>query len=188
MKSQRTKTQLGQALKDLVSVKPLDKISIKEITDSCHMNRQTFYYHFEDIYDLMEWLLQKEAFSIITQHQGSQLWERGVKDLFKYLHDNKAFCRNSIKALGNEYLYRFFYDDLYQLVYRTIDDLRLDIPISDDEIAFTAQYHVLSFASLLTAWISGVVEQEPEELCAYFQQLIEDQMRGVGARYGAPLE
>lgn len=182
-KSERTKQILGQALKDLVSKKPLDKINIKEITESCKMNRQTFYYHFDDIYDLMEWLLKKEAVSIITQHQGPELWERGVKDLFDYLDANKIFARNAYKALGNAYLARFFYDDLYKLVHATIRALKGNIPMSKEETAFLAQYYVLSFATMIEGWLNDMIKQSPEELCAFLQQMIEDHMMGIAIRH-----
>ena len=59
--SQQTKWALAAALKKLMAQKPLEKITISELTDLCHIKRQNFYYHFEDIYDLMRWMFQNEA-------------------------------------------------------------------------------------------------------------------------------
>ncbi len=47
-------------LRKLLEKKTLDKITVKDITDDCGVNRQTFYYHFHDVYDLVEWILQKK--------------------------------------------------------------------------------------------------------------------------------
>ena len=55
--SEHTKTMLCQALKKKMAQKPLDKITIRELADDCGLKRQAFYYHFEDIYDLVRWMM-----------------------------------------------------------------------------------------------------------------------------------
>ena len=61
--SEQTKQQLAAALKTLMAQKPMDKITISELTAHCKIRRQSFYYHFEDIYDLKRWMIQSEAIS-----------------------------------------------------------------------------------------------------------------------------
>ena len=52
--SQTTKRALEASLKKLLLQKPLNKITINDITEDCGVNRMTFYYHFKDIYDLVD--------------------------------------------------------------------------------------------------------------------------------------
>ena len=59
--SQVTKRALENSLKHILSQKPLDKITVSDITDDCGINRMTFYYHFKDIYDLIEWACVEDA-------------------------------------------------------------------------------------------------------------------------------
>ena len=59
--SQVTKRVLEQSLKNLLLKKPLTKITINDIAKDCGINRMTFYYHFEDIYDLVEWSCLEDA-------------------------------------------------------------------------------------------------------------------------------
>ena len=54
--SQVTKRALAASLIKLLSQKPLDKVTVKDIIEDCGVNRQTFYYHFKDIYDLVDWI------------------------------------------------------------------------------------------------------------------------------------
>ena len=56
MSKSTTKKAIAFALKDLLSEKPLDKITINDIAEKAEINRQTFYYHFQDIVDLVEWI------------------------------------------------------------------------------------------------------------------------------------
>ena len=59
--SQITKRALAASLKKLLAQKPLSKITIADITEDCGINRMTFYYHFQDIYDLIDWICQEEG-------------------------------------------------------------------------------------------------------------------------------
>ena len=58
MSSHLTKRALESSLKRLLTEKPLAKITIADITEDCQISRMTFYYHFKDIYDLVEWSLK----------------------------------------------------------------------------------------------------------------------------------
>ena len=75
--SDQTKHALASALKELMAKKPIDKITIHDITERCGIRRQNFYYHFEDVYDLMRWMFQEEAVSLLRQHEGTLLWQEG---------------------------------------------------------------------------------------------------------------
>lgn len=59
--SQVTKRALEQSLKNLLLKKPLTKITVSDIAADCGINRMTFYYHFKDIYDLVEWACLEDA-------------------------------------------------------------------------------------------------------------------------------
>ena len=59
--SQTTKRALEASLKKLLLQKPLNKITINDITEDCGVNRMTFYYHFKDIYDLVDWIMVEDA-------------------------------------------------------------------------------------------------------------------------------
>lgn len=56
-----TKRALAGSFEKLLSKRSFDKITVKDIVEDCGVNRQTFYYHFHDIYDLIEWIFQDAA-------------------------------------------------------------------------------------------------------------------------------
>ena len=66
--SQVTKRALEQSLKNLLLKKPLTKITINDIAEDCGINRMTFYYHFKDIYDLVEWLVSFVQLQTVRSH------------------------------------------------------------------------------------------------------------------------
>jgi len=72
-----TKKALAKSLKELMNSIPLNKISVKEIVNNCGLNRQTFYYHFQDIYNLLEWIYETEAVESISQYRSYNTWTDG---------------------------------------------------------------------------------------------------------------
>ena len=59
--SNTTKQGLEASIKRMMLKKPLDKITIRDITEDCGVGRMAFYYHFKDIYDLVEWSCVEDA-------------------------------------------------------------------------------------------------------------------------------
>ena len=103
--------------------KPLAKISVREIAEDCGVNRQTFYYHFEDIYDMVRWMYQQEAVMLMAKREGVPLWQDGLLQLLRYIEENKAVCLCTLNSLGHQHLKKFFYTDIsdcsrdeYQLI------------------------------------------------------------------------
>lgn len=89
--SEITKKSLANALYQKMKVKPLDKITIKEIVDECGLNRQTFYYHFPDIFGLVEWMFQQDAEKLIKKYNNINVWEQGFMELLVILRKIKRF-------------------------------------------------------------------------------------------------
>ena len=80
-----TKLALANALKKLLQKKFLDDITVKELVEECEVNRQTFYYHFQDIYDLLRWFLEHETSEAL---RGADCWQDALRAAFRYVQDN----------------------------------------------------------------------------------------------------
>ena len=90
--SQITKRALEQSLKNLLLKKPLTKITINDITEDCGINRMTFYYHFKDIYDLVEWSCLEDARKALEEKKTYDTWQQGFLQIFEAVLENKPEC------------------------------------------------------------------------------------------------
>ena len=95
-----TKKALAQSLKELGASKILDKITVADITDHCGVNRQTFYYHFNDKYELLNWIYTQELLPL-TKDLTFENWGEKLVQLFKYMKQQKPFFMNTIKSSNN---------------------------------------------------------------------------------------
>ena len=81
--SQMTKRALEASLKKLLLQKPLNKITISDIAEDCGISRMTFYYHFKDIYDLVEWVCVEDAARALAGKKTYDTWQEGFLNIFQ---------------------------------------------------------------------------------------------------------
>ena len=96
-----TKLALANALKAQLQKKFLDDITVKELVEACEINRQTFYYHFQDIYDLLRWLLEHETAEALG---GAEDWQAALLDAFCYIRDNHMVIYHIYRSAGRDNL------------------------------------------------------------------------------------
>ena len=89
-----TKRALEASLKRLLLQKPLTKITINDITEDCGVSRMTFYYHFKDIYDLIEWCCIEDGARALQGKKTSDTWQEGLMNVFQVMMENKSFILN----------------------------------------------------------------------------------------------
>ncbi len=94
-----TKKALASALRELMMEVPFEKISVGHICKKCDMNRKSFYYHFKDKYDLVNWIYDTEFIAVVNKKIFSDGWDFFL-DLSNYLYDNRAFYRKALKIKG----------------------------------------------------------------------------------------
>lgn len=185
--SEHTKQQLASALKTLMAQKPMDKITISDLTSICKIRRQSFYYHFEDIYDLLRWTFQNEAVSLLRQHEGTLLWQEGILQLFRYLEENRAVCLCAMKSVGRDHIKRFFESDIHAILHRTIEQICRQISGSSDldpviDVEMLTHFYVVALAGMIESWLLGEIDRTPEELIQFADTILNDQVRGAAAR------
>lgn len=187
LSSEQTKQELAQALKELMQEKSLEHITIHDLTERCHIRRQTFYYHFQDIYDLLCWMFQQEVLPLLQDCKGPKLWQDGLLQLFRYLDANREICLCALHSSGHVYLRRFFETEIDTLIRETIEQIgrttgALNLVSTEEDIAFMTQFYKVAFAALLESWLLGELHYTPEELVAFSDQMIQDHIRGAHFR------
>ena len=102
-----TKESLAAALKQMMTVKPIDKITVKDLVEICGVNRQTFYYHFDDVYDLLEWVFEEDANRVLPHKVVFEHWREDVMIFMKYLEENGSFTLNVYNSNSRVYMLRY---------------------------------------------------------------------------------
>lgn len=97
-----TKRVLAAALKERLTRQRLDEITIQNLADDANVSRNTFYYHFQDIYALLEWILLDEGKRLLDDSYGSAGWQQGMRNMFDYIQRNKSMILNIYRSLEDK--------------------------------------------------------------------------------------
>lgn len=156
--SSLTKRALAQAIKELMNEKPLVKISIADIVDRCQMNRQSFYYHFRDKYDLVNWIFYTELITELQNSSNKDEYEE-LKNICRYLYDNRAFYIKALKFTGQNSFYEYFGEVIYQLLKAAFNESFGNSDQSD----FNAMFYADALRACIFRWLTSGAKMPPDE-------------------------
>ena len=170
--SQTTKRALAQSLKKLLQTKPLSKITINDIAEDCGVSRMTFYYHFADIYDLVEWTCQEDASVALAGNKTYNTWQQGFLNIFNLVLENKTFVLNVYHSISREHLERYLYQLTYDLLIGVVEEKAVGLSVSDHDKAFIADFYKYAFVGLMLNWIREGMKEDPKAIIDRLSVLI----------------
>ncbi|MBR0599377.1 TetR/AcrR family transcriptional regulator C-terminal domain-containing protein [Sinanaerobacter chloroacetimidivorans] len=182
-KTDLTKKAMAQSLKKFLSVKPLNKISIREIVEDSGLNRQTFYYHFQDIYELLEWMIDHEVVSTIKESENFLSWQDAGIYLLRYIQSNEALSLCIFHSVGRDSLKKFFYKDAFGICMRFLKENTKGIEYDEEDFQYLAHFYSISFASLLEDWVTNGMKRSPEEVIHILDLIVSGSARQALERF-----
>lgn len=152
--SLQTKKNLSSALKRQMEQKPLRKITVNDIIADCDLNRKTFYYHFEDIYALLKWTLEQDAFEVVRQFNLIFNAEDALRFVMDYVESNAHLLSCAYDSIGRDEMKRFFCDDFTQITRNLIDQTEKEngLQISEGFKRFICDFYTHALAGTLVDW------------------------------------
>lgn len=181
--SQITKRALEQSLKNLLLKKPLTKITVGDIADDCGINRMTFYYHFKDIYDLVEWSCLEDAKRALDEKMTYETWQQGLLQIFEAVKENKPFILNVYRCVHREQVEKYLQPLVDQLILGVINEETGNMTIRDEDKQFIAQIYSYIFIGLMLDWIKDDMREDPQPLVDRLARLIKGSMSEALSRF-----
>lgn len=164
--SQMTKKALAASLKKMLENKPLSKITVTDIAADCGINRHTFYYHFRDIYDLVEWIYSSEAEKMAEMENIYDTWQQRAQEIlrytFQYALDNKKFIQGTYRSISRDELIKFMHQKVYGVVKSVVEDQAKNLCISAEKKKFVINFYTYAFQGIILSWIEDDMEKDPE--------------------------
>jgi probable dihydroxyacetone kinase regulator len=181
--SQITKIALANSLKKFLNHNTLDKITVKDIVEDCGVNRQTFYYHFQDIYDLVEWIFITEGMKALDGKNTSDSWQEGFLQVFHYVQENKPLVVNTFHSIGRDHLERFLYNEVYKMLIGVVNEQAEGLKVSEENKTFIADFYKYAFVGIMMDWIRNGMKEDPEDISDNINKLITGDIRRALLKY-----
>ena len=181
--SQTTKRALEASLKKLLLQKPLNKITINDITEDCGVNRMTFYYHFKDIYDLVDWIMVEDAAKALEGKQSFDTWNEAFLDILRQIQDNKVLVLNVYRSVGREQVEQYLYKLLDPMMHDFADRETRDITVQDNDKQFVIDFYKYALVGVVLEWIRRDMKTSPEVIAERLNILIHGDLRRALCRF-----
>lgn len=118
-----TKKMLSASLKHCMEKKSLSKITVTDIVTDCGLNRKTFYYHFQDVPDLLKWTLEQEAVDVVKQFDLLNELEEALRFVVRYIRENSHMINCAYDSIGRDELKRFLNHDFQSIVMSIVEQI-----------------------------------------------------------------
>ena len=181
--SQVTKRALEQSLKNLLLKKPLTKITVNDIAEDCGINRMTFYYHFKDIYDLVEWSCLEDARKALEEKKTHDTWQEGFLNIFEAVLANKPFVMNVYRCVDRAQVEKYLKPLTDNLLMGVIDERAEGITVREEDKAFIAKIYSYCFVGLMLDWIRDGMTDAPEALVEKLALVLQDSVSNALNRF-----
>ncbi len=162
-----TKKALATSMQKLMIKKDFEKISVTDICDMCGMNRKSFYYHFKDKYDLVNWIFYTEFITLVSSRQFENGWDlfRTVIDLFQ---NEQNFYRKALEIEGQNSFRDYFYESMFPIfsLFMQYVDSR------DRNLETNIRYLCDAFLTIMHRWLVDGCRQTPEEFIESIRSIL----------------
>lgn len=165
------KSLLSESFKELVLEKPVEKITIKEITDRAGVIRVTFYNHFQDKYELLEWICREDILAPARILLGNNMRREAVTFIFTAILKNKEFYSHVSRTQGQN----SFESIVQNLMSETIRDYFISNHMAKSKKfewltpKWIADYYSQSLTFILMGWIGKGMTIPPEEMVDMYE-------------------
>lgn len=153
-----TKKALADSLKNLMERTDFSKINVADICNGCGMNRKSFYYHFKDKDDLVNWIFDVEFFAVMSIDRTNDSWEL-LEVLCNYFYENRRFYCSALQISGQNSFSEHFVELMQPIIEARIKSM---IGI-DNGVRFYVDFCIDAYMGALKRWLTDKNCMQPDE-------------------------
>ena len=173
MASYATKQALAAALHELLQTHTLDEITVTQIVDTCGINRQTFYYHFQNIYALAEWTFQQDLQHLTHGHIQLENWQEGLQQIYAYMYQNRMFVLNLYHSVSHKPISVHLKEWLHPFLASTIRSHAVGMHIAEEDLRFIVDIYIFMFMGITLDWVHAYMPTPYPSTLHQFYRLLE---------------
>ena len=162
-----TKRALAQAMKELMRTEPFSKISVGDICQACSMSRKSFYYHFRDKYDLVNWIFDSEFLQTIRPEAYHSGWAL-LADMCAYFYREQTFYRNALLISGQNSFREYFGQAIAPIMSFFAQDIFDGVEHVDFYVTFFSDAILIS----IIRWLTEGAQIPPEEYLSQLRHIL----------------
>ena len=161
----------------------LEKITVTDIAAKCGISRQTFYYHFNDIYDIVRYFFLREIERAFADYSDIDSWQTGYMRLLKWAKNNKALVMNTYFSTKREYVEVFLKKVSKKYISKIVRTEAKEYKVTENQCNFIEDFYTLSFSAFTLEWIRLGMVETPENIVNKISLIIDGDFQKALGRF-----
>lgn len=161
---QFTKKAIIETFIEMLNQMPLDKITVKDIVNNCGINRNTFYYYYQDIYALLEDIISAEIDKVVNESGGFDSWIEGCKLAIRFCLENKKAVYHIYNSLSKDVIDRYLNSVLDYFMKEYIKQEIQGLTVDERDVMIISMFYRSALLGLIFDWIGQGMKADAVEL------------------------
>lgn len=173
MAQQYTKKKIREGFIKILTERPLNKITVKDIASACEINRNTFYYYYTDVYALLSELFQTELQTVTDEYNDTFSWEESFIVATKFALENKIAINHVYNSIQREELEDYIYNVSGHVMNRYVEKLSDGISASSGDKKLISSFYQCALTEMVLRWIASGMKEDPDTIVRRIGQLFD---------------
>lgn len=176
-----TKRAIKDTFIKLLNERPLSRITVKDIVETCGINRNSFYYHYHDIPSLIEEIVTEEADRIISEYRTLDSLEMGFNAAIDFANRNRRAIMNIFKSVNRDIFEQYLWKVCDYIVESFFKTVFAEHPVSDEDREIITGFYRDQCFGMVIDWLRGGMKEDVHEkihrICELQEGFIEEMIR-----------
>lgn len=159
--AQFTERAIRESFVKLLNERPLDKITVKDITEDCGVTRNTFYYHFPDVLTLLRQILQVEIDKVMEGTVENLSWEDSFIQGAQFALENKRLIYHIYNSIAREEIERYLNSVAGEVMRRYVERAAADLRVSAQDKELIASFYSAALVGMILDWLNTAMKNDP---------------------------
>ena len=155
-----TKMAIQTAFIQLLNERPMNKITVKDITDSCGINRNSFYYHYQDMPALLEEVLMEKVNRLIKEHPSIGSVEECLLTAADFAVENKRVILHIFNSVNRDMFEQYLWHACRYSVNTYFATALTDLNVSEEDRGTLIRYHTCECFGLVIGWLNDGMRED----------------------------
>ncbi len=179
MKQQITKAAIETAFRGLLQSKPFEKITVKDIVEECGLTRNTFYYYYEDTYDVFREIIENEVAEVMDGKDDGKSWEEALLTALRFALNNQSIAEQLLKSRRRDELETCFENAIEAILSHYFDHLTENLPCSARDKTLLLNFYTHALQGELRAWLTSGMKTPLEKNLKRLNFLLGDSVKAA---------
>lgn len=175
--SQFTKTAMIQSFVELLNETPFEKITVTDIVERCGVNRNTFYYYYQDIYALLDELLFSETEKILRDTREYTSWQEAFLEGTQFAQENKRAVYHIYNSVSREKVEQYLYDVTRKNMLSFVRSQAKGLRVQEGDLAIISDFYAYALVGSVLQWLGHGMREDPSAFIRRVSELFDGNIR-----------